>query len=104
MDDKKFICPMEYTLSIIGGKWKPLIIWRLVNSEILRYGQFKKSINGITHKMLSQQLKELESDGIIKRDEYPEIPPKVEYSLTEKGITLIPVLKGMVNWGNQNML
>lgn len=104
MDDKKFICPMEYTLSIIGGKWKPLIIWRLVNSGILRYGQFKKSINGITHKMLSQQLKELESDGIIKRDEYPEIPPKVEYSLTEKGITLIPVLKGMVNWGNQNML
>lgn len=95
---------MEYTLSIIGGKWKPLIIWRLVNSGILRYGQFKKSINGITHKMLSQQLKELESDGIIKRDEYPEIPPKVEYSLTEKGITLIPVLKGMVNWGNQNML
>ena len=104
MDDKKFICPMEYTLCIIGGKWKPLIIWRLVNSGILRYGQFKKSINGITHKMLSQQLKELECDGIIKRDEYPEIPPKVEYSLTEKGITLIPVLKGMVNWGNQNIL
>lgn len=104
MDDKKFICPMEYTLSIIGGKWKPLIIWHLVNNGILRYGQFKKNINGITHKMLSQQLKELESDGIIKRDEYPEIPPKVEYSLTEKGFTLIPVLKSMVNWGNQNML
>ena len=95
---------MEYILSIIGGKWKPLIIWRLMSNGILRYGQLKKSLNSITHKMLSQQLKELESDGIIKRDEYPEIPPKVEYSLTEKGITLIPVLQGMVNWGSQNML
>jgi DNA-binding HxlR family transcriptional regulator len=104
MDDKKFICPMEYILSIIGGKWKPLIIWRLVNNEILRYGQLKKSLIGITHKMLSQQLKELESDEIIKREEYPEIPPKVEYSLTEKGITLIPVFQSMVDWGKQNML
>ncbi len=103
MSDKKFICPLEYTLNVFGGKWKPLIIWRLANNEILRYGELKKSINSITHKMLSQQLKELESHGIIKRDEYPEIPPKVEYSLTNKGISLIPVLKDMVDWGNQNM-
>ena len=94
---------MEFTLSIIGGKWKPLIIWRLINNGTLRYGQIKKSMNKITHKMLSQQLKELEADGIISRNEFFEIPPRVEYSLTEKGITLIPTLRSMVDWGNQNM-
>jgi DNA-binding HxlR family transcriptional regulator len=103
MDDKKFICPMEFTLNIIGGKWKPLIIWRLLNDGTLRYGQIKKSMNKITHKMLSQQLKELEADGIINRVEFYEIPPRVEYSLTEKGITLTSILKSMVDWGNQNM-
>lgn len=103
MDDKKFICPMEFTLNIIGGKWKPLIIWRLLNDGTLRYGQIKKSMNKITHKMLSQQLKELEADGIINRVEFYEIPPRVEYSLTEKGITLTSIFKSMVDWGNQNM-
>jgi DNA-binding HxlR family transcriptional regulator len=104
VSDKKFICPLEFTLNIIGGKWKPLIIWRLVDNKIMRYGELKKSINSITHKMLSQQLRDLEYDGIIRREEYPNIPPKVEYSLTEKGFTLIPTLQGMVNWGNQNMI
>lgn len=104
MNDKNFICPLEFTLSIIGGKWKPLILWRLLNYKILRYGELKKSINSITHKMLSQQLKELELDGIVKREEYMEIPPRVEYSLTEKGLTLIPILQDMVHWGDQNML
>ena len=103
MDDKKFICPIEFTLSVIGGKWKPLIIWRLLINGTLRYGQIKKSMNKITHKMLSQQLKELEADGIINRNEFFEIPPRVEYSLTEKGITLISILRSMVDWGNQNM-
>lgn len=103
MDDKKFICPLEFTLNIIGGKWKPLILWRLVNNKVMRYGEIKRSINKVTHKVLSNQLKDLENDGIISRREYPEIPPKVEYSLTEKGITLIPLLQDMVDWGNSNL-
>jgi DNA-binding HxlR family transcriptional regulator len=103
MDDKKFICPLEFTLNIIGGKWKPLILWRLVNNKVMRYGEIKRSINKVTHKVLSNQLKDLENDGIISRREYPEIPPKVEYSLTEKGITLIPLLQDMVDWGNGNL-
>lgn len=103
MNDKNFICPVDFTLGIIGGKWKMLIIWHLMNNGMLRYGQIKKSMIKITHKMLSQQLKELEADGIINRNEFLEIPPRVEYSLTEKGATLISVLRSMVDWGNQNM-
>jgi Predicted transcriptional regulators len=103
MDDKKFICPLEFTLNIIGGKWKPLILWRLVNNKVMRYGEIKRSIKKVTHKVLSNQLKDLENDGIISRMEYPEIPPKVEYSLTEKGISLIPLLQDMVDWGNNNL-
>lgn len=102
-NDKKNICPVEYTLSIIGGKWKPLIIWYLANEGVKRYGEFKKALIGITHKMLSQQLKEMESDGLIHREEYHQVPPKVEYSLTQKGETLIPVLKTMCEWGSKNI-
>lgn len=96
-------CPMVYTLSIMGGKWKLVILWHLVLSEVKRYGELKKHIGGITHKMLSQQLKELESDGLIIRKEYPQIPPKVEYSLSQKGASLIPVLKTMCEWGQEHM-
>lgn len=100
---KKFKCPVEYTLSIIGGKWKPLILWQLAMEGVRRYGEIKRGVAGITHKMLSQQLKELESDGLIFREEYRQIPPKVEYSLTEKGTSLIPVLRTMCTWGRDHM-
>lgn len=96
-------CPVQYTLSIIGGKWKTLILWHLSNEGVKRYGEIKKSLNGITHKMLSQQLKELESDGLVHREEYHQIPPKVEYSLTDKGKTIIPILNVMCKWGKENM-
>jgi DNA-binding HxlR family transcriptional regulator len=96
-------CPVEYSLSIIGGKWKTVILWHLASEGIKRYGEIKKSLNGITHKTLSSQLKELESDGLINRKEYQQIPPKVEYSLTEKGKTLIPVLNSLCAWGSNHM-
>ncbi len=100
---KKFNCPVEYTLSIMGGKWKPVILWQLAVEGVRRYGEIKKGVRGITHKMLSQQLKELESDGLIHRQEYHQIPPKVEYSLTDKGASLIPVLKTMSEWGWEHL-
>ncbi|AQS58037.1 winged helix-turn-helix transcriptional regulator [Desulforamulus ferrireducens] len=100
---KQYACPVEYTLTLIGGKWKPVILWHLANDGIKRYGEIKKLLIGITHKMLSQQLKELEADGLIHREEYHQIPPKVEYSLTDKGKTLIPILQLMCQWGQENM-
>ena len=100
---KKYRCPVEYTLEAIGGKWKPLILWSLVQDKVKRYGEIKKSIDGITHKMLSQQLKDLESKGLVHREQYNQIPPKVEYWLTEKGQTLVPILKAMCQWGSENM-
>lgn len=93
--------PFEYTVSIISGKWKLKIIYLLSCSGALRYGELKKNIEGITHKMLSSQLKELETENIILREEYPQIPPKVEYSLTSKGESLIPLVKDMCDWGKR---
>lgn len=92
-------CPITYTLSIVGGKWKWLILFKLFQHELLRYGELKRQIPAITHKMLSQQLKELEAEALIHREEYHQIPPKVEYSLTDKGQTLIPILQLMSQWG-----
>ena len=95
--------PFEYTLSIIGGKWKMIIMFWLLQREVLRYGELKRCIAGVTHKMLSAQLKELESDGIIIRKEYQQIPPKVEYSLSDKGLSLMPILEEMCQWGHQHI-
>lgn len=94
--------PFEYTLSIISGKWKLKIIYLLACITPVRYGALKKNIAGITHKMLSTQLKELETENIITRKEYPQVPPKVEYSLTPKGQSLIPIVIAMCDWGREN--
>lgn len=94
--------PFEYTLSIFSGKWKMIIMFWLWHCKVMRYGEIKKSVKGITHKMLSSQLKELEADNIIVRKEYAQIPPKVEYSLSEKGLSLMPILKEMCRWGQLN--
>lgn len=94
--------PIEYTLSVIGGQWKLLIIYWLSVNKVMRYGELKKCINGITHKMLSMRLKELEEHKVIVRTQYNEIPPKVEYSLSEKGRSLRPVLKTLYEWGEEN--
>lgn len=94
--------PIEYTLSIIGGKWKIIIMFWLSKCGIMRYGELKKSVKGITHKMLSSQLKDLEANDIIVRKEYRQIPPKVEYFLSDKGLSLMPILEGMCAWGHLN--
>ena len=88
-----------YTLSIINGKWKLLIIFYLSKYETLRYNELQRIIGKITYKTLSSTLKEMESDGLIHREEYPQIPPKVEYSITEKGKSLWPIIQGMCQWG-----
>ena len=99
----KYSCPVEFTQKVIGGKWKPVILWYLATDGIKRYGEIKKKLANVTHKMLSQQLKELELDNLIHREEYRQIPPKVEYWITDKGRTLLPILKMMHFWGLENM-
>ena len=95
-----YSAPFEYTLSIIGGKWKMVIMFWLSKRNVMRYGELKKTVKGITHKMLSAQLKELEANDIIVRTEYHQVPPKVEYFLSEKGLSLMPILEQMCSWGH----
>lgn len=94
--------PFTYTMSLIDGKWKMHILFWLWKMEILRYGELKKAMEGITHKMLSMQLKELEKERLILRHEYPQIPPKVEYRLSERGQSLMPVLHSICKWGGEH--
>lgn len=94
--------PFGYTLSVIGGKWKLVIIYLLAENQPIRFNDLKRQIGAITYKILSSQLKELEADGMVKRKEYPQIPPKVEYSLTDKAKTLLPVLEELCEWGVKN--
>ena len=91
-------CPVEATLELIGGKYKALILWHL-SEHALRFSQLRKLIHGVTPKMLTQQLRELEADQLVHREVYPVIPPKVEYSLTETGRSLMPILVAMRDWG-----
>lgn len=95
--------PFEYALSLVGGKWKMHILFWLWKRDVMRYGELKKALPGITHKMLSNQLKELEADRLVVRHEYPQVPPKVEYYLSERGKTLMPVLQSLCLWGLENM-
>ncbi|MGG3448299.1 winged helix-turn-helix transcriptional regulator [Domibacillus aminovorans] len=99
--EKSFNCEKELTLSIIGGKWKMLIIWHLGKEGTKRFGELKSLIPAITQRMLVSQLRELEEDLIVYREVYPVVPPKVEYSLTERGHTLIPILESMYIWGKE---
>ncbi|MFD0716111.1 winged helix-turn-helix transcriptional regulator [Paenibacillus sp. GCM10027626] len=94
--------PFGYTLSVIGGKWKMVIIYLLAENQPVRFNDLKRQIGAITYKTLSSQLKELEADGMVKRKEYPQVPPKVEYSLTDKAETLLPVLEELCEWGVKN--
>lgn len=100
---KVYDCPCEFALDKIGGKWKILIIWFLSEKSVLRYGELKRTLPKVTHKMLSQQLKELERDGIIIRTDYNEVPPRVEYTLTEKGYTARPIIDALLDWGKSFM-
>lgn len=94
----------SYTLSLINGKYKMTILYTLMEFEVVRFNEMKRYIQGISYKTLSSALKELEADRLVHREEYPQIPPKVEYSLTERGKSLIPILDGMCEWGDRNRL
>lgn len=98
MHGKIYHCALDVTMDFIGGKWKTVVLWYLRKGP-KRFSELKKHIPGITEKMLSLQLKELESDGIIGRKIYPEVPPRVEYFFTEEGKSLIPVLEEIAAWG-----
>ncbi|ABV61806.1 winged helix-turn-helix transcriptional regulator [Bacillus pumilus] len=94
--------PFGYTLSVIGGKWKMLILYLLSENQPVRFNDMKRRLGTITFKTLSAQLKDLEADGMIIRKEYPQVPPKVEYSLTYKAETLLPILEQLCDWGEKN--
>lgn len=94
----------SYTLSVISGKYKMTILYTLMCYEVVRFNEMKKYIGTISYKTLSSTLKELEADRLILRKEYPQIPPKVEYSLTARGRSLIPILDQMCDWGEKNRL
>lgn len=94
-----FNCPVEATISVIGGKWKALILYYLLDEGIHRFAQLRRKLPGISEKILTQQLRELERDGVVHRQVYPEVPPRVEYSITEYGETLRPISAAMCEWG-----
>lgn len=97
---KVFDCPVETTLGIIGGKWKSVIFYYLLKHEVMRFSELKRAMPKVTQQMLSTQLRELEADGLIHREVYPQVPPKVEYSVTEFGMTLKPVILALMDWGH----
>lgn len=98
LDGKEYHCAMDVTMNFIGGKWKTVVLWYL-RKDKKRFSELRRLIPNITEKMLSLQLKDLEADGIVGRKIYPEVPPKVEYFLTEFGKTLIPTLEEIAKWG-----
>jgi DNA-binding HxlR family transcriptional regulator len=92
-------CPVVVTLAVMGGKYKPLLLYHIEANKVLRFGQLRQLVSDASKKMLTQQLRELEADGLIRRKVYKVVPPKVEYSLTERGKSLQPVLREMGRWG-----
>ena len=96
--DPKSDCPVSRTLSVIGGKWKPVILFCITNG-VDRFGAMGRAIPGITKQMLTQQLRELEADGVITRTVFAEVPPRVEYALTDTGRSLLPIVTAMRDWG-----
>ncbi|MBO6259085.1 MAG: helix-turn-helix transcriptional regulator [Succinivibrio sp.] len=111
MENLDFTCPGElgntgfaYTMSLISGKYKMHILYCLATHKVIRFNEMKRVIGGrLTFRTLSSTLKDLERDGLISRHEYPQIPPKVEYALTQKGESLMPVMKALCQWGSQHM-
>ena len=97
-------CPVTPVVQMLQGKWKLQILYELCIRSPMRFGELKKALTPITNAMLTNALKELEADQLVHREEYPQIPPKVEYSLTERGKSLIPILDGMCEWGDKHRL
>lgn len=98
---KAHICPVEAGIELLSGRWKARILWKLYN-RTMRFGELRRELAGITEKMLAQQLRELERDELVTRTMYPEMPPRVEYNLSEFGRTLGPVLQALAGWGSDN--
>ena len=94
------VCPVEITMGLIDDKWKVLIVRDLLTGT-KRFGELKKSVTGISHKVLTNNLRQMEADGLIKRKVYAEVPPRVEYSLTDTGHSLKPIIDAMADWGNK---
>jgi DNA-binding HxlR family transcriptional regulator len=102
VSSKTYNCPVEAAVDVFGGKWKALILWWL-QERTWRFAELRRQIPGITEKMLTRQLRELERDGIVERRVYPTVPPKVEYSLTEYGRSLKRALRALCDWGRNHM-
>ena len=101
--EKKYNCPVEATVSQIGGKYKAIILYHLLDEGVLRFSQLQRYIPRATAKMMSQQLRELEADGLVSRKVYPVVPPRTEYALTERGKSLAPVITSICDWGRTYM-
>ncbi|OWK32016.1 winged helix-turn-helix transcriptional regulator [Sphingomonas mucosissima] len=97
-----FTCGLDATLKIISGKWKPLILYFLLRGPT-RYGELKRAVRDVSDKVLIQQLKELEADGVLRRNDYKEVPPRVDYTLTQLGQSLAQALEPLCTWGTENM-
>ncbi|WP_144462397.1 winged helix-turn-helix transcriptional regulator [Siminovitchia fortis] len=103
IENGEFNCEKELTLSLISGKWKVVIIYHLGTEGVLRFSEIKRLLPKITHKVLTTQIRELEEDGIVHRKVFPEVPPRVEYSLTNLGESLMPIVLMMYEWGKKNI-
>ena len=97
------LCPIKYFLGIAGGKWKTSILCTLASGKPERYSRIRRKLGNITNTMLAQSLQQLEEEGMVDRIQYNEIPPRVEYSLTDKGKSIVPILLKMAKWGSENM-
>lgn len=100
MDTVKKKCAVEASIDVFGGKWKSVILWHLLGGPV-RFNELQRRVNGVTQRMLTKQLRDLEDSGLVHREIYPEVPPKVEYSLTKKGETLKDILHSLGDWGNK---
>ncbi|MEM7117763.1 MAG: helix-turn-helix domain-containing protein [Chloroflexota bacterium] len=98
-NNRVHFCPVETCMELLNGKWKPRILWHLHQNEVLRFNELRRKLPGVTAKMLTQQLRELERDGLVTRTVYPVVPPKVEYRFSELGESFRPILDHIANWG-----
>jgi DNA-binding HxlR family transcriptional regulator len=96
---KVYGCSVEVTIGVIGGKWKSVLLYHLTKERVIRFGELRRLLPNVTAQMLTSQLRELEADGVVHRKVYPQVPPKVEYSLTPFGDSLAPIIRAMAKWG-----
>ncbi|WP_243439454.1 winged helix-turn-helix transcriptional regulator [Fundidesulfovibrio soli] len=99
LNGRQYRCFFELTLQVMGGKWKPIILYHLSEARVLRFSELRRGMPGVTERMLTRQLRELEADGLVHRTVYREVPPRVEYGLTELGAGLVPILDQLRQWG-----